>query len=186
MALNETRAKALQDIYLICRHPTALGWLQLEVESMCRPLISYQAKSTGCHFSQDRMQDIAYEASTRFVEMYLKNPEWTCKSFGKRLHFEVLYFLYDNKKGKRIHENSEDISQMQIEAEVKDEVEDTRFVIEDIMSDTVYWRNILLNCYRSRTYRSFILSIEPIVGRRWIYDHSARLYKLYKNTRRLK
>lgn len=182
MSLNENRAKLLQNIYLISRHPTALGWLQKEVESMCNPILIYQSKSTGYMFDEETKKNITYEASTRFIEMYLKNPEWYCKSFGKRIHFEVLFFLYDRKKKNEIQ--TEEIEE-NIQQKDKDYVEDTTFVIQDIMSDTVYWRNILLNCYKSRSYKSFILSIEPIVGRKWIYDHAKRLHKLYINTRKI-
>jgi len=182
--LDEKRAATLQTMYLVSRHPVILVELQREAEAMCRPLISQQLKKTGISFfPKEKINFISYESSTRFMEMYLKNPEWVCRSFAARLNLEVIYHLY-NKKNKQL-DKLEDISTQPISNPEPVQQEDTRFVIEDIMSDTVYWRNVLMNCYRSKSYRSFILSIEPIVGRRWIYDRAQRLHKLYKNTRRI-
>lgn len=178
--LDETRAKTLQDLYLLTRHPLLLSHLRSEIENMSRPLFSIQSKKTGFVLSRERRNELSYEASTRFCEMYLKNPLWYCRSFRNRIYLEVLFFLYSPKFRREPEEELLPNTKM----EEKLVEEDDNFVIEDIMSDTPYWRNILINCYKSKSYKSFILSIEPIVGRSWIYDHARRLHKLYKFTRR--
>lgn len=178
--LDETRARALQEMYIISKHPVILSHLRHEIECMSLPLFVSQLKKTGYRMDNERLDELAYESSTRFIEMYLKNPDWECRSFRNRIYLEVLFFLYSPKAKQQPHEELDET----VHTPEPEYEEDTRFVIEDIMSDTTYWRNVLMDCWRSKTYRSFILTINQYVDKKWIYDHAIRLHKLYVYTRK--
>jgi hypothetical protein len=179
--LDETRAKALQEIYLVSKHPIILGCLRSEIESMSQPLFILQLKKTGFHMPKDTIEELAYDASTRFIEMYMKDSNWECRSFRNRIYLEVLFFLYSKKKK---NEKCQDELDVNMASPEKEHDEDTRFVIEDLMSDTVYWRNVLIDCYKAKSYKAFIITINAYLDKKFIYDHAVRLHKLYIHTRR--
>lgn len=180
--INETRCKTFQNAYMVSLSPVILVLLQREVEAIAKPLCVIQVKKTGGWISTERVDEIAYESSTRFMEMYLKNPNWYCTSFRNRIYLEVLYFLY-SKKARAIEEEALPYN---LTIDIPDQLEDVNYVLEDIMFDTPYWRNVFIDCYRSRRYKEFILKCTQYVSKQWIYDHAIRLRKLFLYTRREK
>jgi len=181
--LDETRAKLLQDVYYISnRNPIILGFLQREVEVISHILFNLHAKKV--HYWRDFGLD-AWEASTRFIEMYLKHPDWVCKSFRNRIYLEVKYQLYNDKQKRHdIHSSDEEVP-IDAQSLPKVEQEDTRWVLEDLKSDyPEYYSTILFECYRSKSFKDFILNIKDFIPKRYIYDNAGKLKMLYKNTRR--
>jgi hypothetical protein len=181
--LDETRAQLLQDVYYISnKNPIILGLLQREVEVITHILFNIHANKV--HYWRD-FGDDAWEASTRFIEMYLKHSEWMCKSFRNRLYLEVKYQLYNDKKKKQdFYLSDEEVSET-IQNLPKPETEDYLWVLEDLKFDKPeYYKKIMFDCYTSRTYKQFILKLSEYTSKRWIYDYSIRLNKLYKYTRR--
>lgn len=182
--LDETRAHFLQDVYYISnRNPIILSLLHNEVNILTKILFDIYSRKIG--FKRDFTEDI-WNASTNFISMYLKHPNWRCKSFRNRLYLEVKYQLH-NPQIKRIGVVKFVEIPETLEVKEKELKEDVRWILEDIkFSQPEFYSTILFDCYRARTYKSFILKLSTYVRKRWIYDHSSRLHNLYKNTRRNK
>lgn len=180
--MNETRVRALQSAYLITRKPTFLFHYQQEVQKILKKIMYYKLTKSGVTYPIYKMDELSHDASIRFIEQYIKNDNYICIQFSTRLNHEALFALYNKKtKTKDQHETAlYDNVEVQVESK-----EDDRFVIEDIMSDTTYWRNVLQDCYRATSFKKFLLTINQYVSVQWIVDHVKRLKKLYKNTRRL-
>jgi hypothetical protein len=180
--LDETRAKFLQDVYYISnQNSLILGLLQEEVRTIAHILFHIHARKTKYYAD---FTDHAWKASTRFIEMYLKYPNWKCKSFRNRVYLEVKYQLY-NPKVQRDDAIKWAPLEDAIILEKKEEDEDTRWVLEDLKSSQPdLYSTILFDCYKSRTYKSFILKLSTYTSKRFIYDNAKKLNYLYKYTRR--
>lgn len=181
--LDETKAKFLQDVYYISnQNSIILGLLQEEVRTIAHILFHIHARKTKYYAD---FTEHAWRASTSFIEMYLKHSEWRCISFRNRIYLEVKYQLYNPKV-----QREDAISWSPLEdvpTTLVDDVEDTRWVLEDIAnSQPQYYSTILFDCYKSRTYKSFILKLSTYICKRWIYDNAKKLNYLYKYTRRKK
>lgn len=173
--IDQTKLKKLQIIYLMTRSDKIYVEIDRLLSDLTSTLMIKILNKTHYIMPKAEFIDKRDEAKFRFLQMYLKNPEWYCTHFSTRLAMDIRYILYNNQMKVCPLEPS-----LYIEKEYKEPEDD---VLGDIIKDTKYWRNIFLLCYKSRSYKGFILGIEPIVGKRWIYDHAKRLKKLYKNTR---
>lgn len=183
--LDETRAHFLQDVYYISsRSPIILGMLQEEVRTISHILLHIQARKTK--YFKDFTED-AWQTSTSFISIYLKNPEFKCNSFRNRIYLEVKYQLYNPKQKREDAVKYVELTQTnEYSILPTDEPEDVRYVLEDIKdSKPENYNVILFDCYKSKSYKSFILKLDSYLPRRWIYDHAVRLKLLYKNTRRV-
>lgn len=174
--IDQTKLKKLQIIYLMTRSDSILVELDKHLTNLTSTLMIKILNKTHYIMPKAEFIDKRDDAKYRFLQMYLKHPEWYCNKFSTRLAMDIRYILYSNQlKTQQLDDN---------QIKIIKETESTQDVLGDVIKDTPYWRNIFLICYRSRSYKSFILKIEYIVGRQWIYDHAERLRKLYKNTRR--
>lgn len=182
--LDETRAHFLQDVYYISnRNPIILSLLHDEVNILIK--ILFDIYSRKIDFKRDFSDDI-WAASTNFIEMYLRNPGWKCKSFRNRLYLEVKYQLH-NPKAKKLDAIKYTEMPETLETTQAEDREDDRWVLEDLKSSQPdLYSTILFTCYRSKTYKSFILRLSTMVSKRWIYDNATKLNYLYKYTRRKK
>lgn len=182
--LDETRAHLLQDIYYISsQNPMILGMLHEEVVTISHILLNIQARKTK--YIKDFTTE-AWESASNFISIYLKRPGWICESFRNRIYLEIKYELYNPKKKKY-----DQIKQTELDESIcKDlpqEKEDSIWVLEDLkFSFPEKYSKILFDCYKARSYKSFILTISKYLTKRQIYDHALRLNVLYKNTRRVK
>lgn len=180
--INETRVRALQSAYLVTRKPTFLFHYQQEVQNIIKKIMYYKLIKSGVIYPQYKMEEISHDASIRFIEQYIRNTEYVCMQFSSRLNKEALFALYDKKIKAKDRNEMPLYEDMSICVDVK---EDDTWVIEDIMSDTIYWRNVLLDCYKATSFKKFLITISAYVSVQWITDHVKRLKKLYKNTRRI-
>lgn len=177
-------AESLQERYLETRADADWEALRKEVESIATGLIYYFLRKTGGFIHN--VPEMAYECSTRFMEMYSpkkKNPNWRCQSFSYRVGCEAKYFLY-NKKQRQVDMEVQLDPNFEYEAPARQEKESLDRVIEDLMEDSEYWRNILLDCYKARSFKAFITSIAQYQDREFCETHILRLKDLYKNTRK--
>ena len=182
--INCVLAESLQERYLETREDLDWEALRKEVEQIAIALLYAEAKKRG--FYRPDLEDFAYEASTRFMEMYSpqkKNPNWRCQSFSYRVGCEVRYLLY-NKKQQRIDQELDFDPAMECEGPAPSRWESLDHVIEDLMEDTPWWRNVLLDCYKARSFKAFITSIAAYQDREFCETHILRLKDLYKNTRK--
>ena len=178
--IQDNKVKELQDRYLLDRTDENFCNLYNEVLEISKALVFVKAKKNHVFVDYKYLSE---EATLRFMEMYLKNPNWSATSIVKRIDFDVLYIMY-NKKQIQHDKESEHLNE---ELEVKQNIvyeEDTDSVIEDLMKDSVYWRNILLDCYKARSFRGFITKLSAYENRKFCEDHMERLKKLYKHTRK--
>lgn len=178
--VDERLARSLQETYLETRDQTTLAHLKAEVEAIAASLARKHMAKTGCYYSDDDMMILADACAIRFIEQYLKHEDWMCRKFAPRVMLEVKYYLY-NRKAKR-----EEPVQIDNNVQEAEHVrpEDTGHILGDIIASNKYWRNVLLDCYKAKSYKAFILGISSYSRRRWIYDHAERLHLLYKYTRR--
>lgn len=134
----------------------------------------------------DSLDELADACAVRFIEMYLKVPGWKCENFGKRIWHEVMYYLHGDRPGtlRRIEKNEVGEIPEAVTMPEPVESESTADSMGDIIGSQPYWRNVVIDCYKAKTYKGFVLAISAYCGRRWIYDHAARLHHLYKQTRR--
>lgn len=178
--VDERLAHSLQAQYLETRDPATLAAIKGEVESIAGNLARKHLAKTGCFYSDDDLMILADSCAIRFIEQYLKHETWFCRKFASRIMLEVRYFLYNRNVVRDppvpIPDN--------IQEAALDKPEDTTSILGDIIISNQYWRNILLDCYKAKAYKAFILCIDKYSSRRWIYDHAARLHLLYKYTRR--
>lgn len=179
--LDETKVRALQSAYLITRHPHFLFHFQQEVQSLIQNIIFYKTSKSGYYMDEDRIQELSWDASTRFIEQYLKRSSYSCQMFSTRLNSEALYALYNRKRKSR--EKFETRLFDTIEIKEPEYKEDTRWVLEDLKSDTEHWKRLFIDCYKAKSYKSFLLKASEYVSVRWITDHQQRLKKLYRHTR---
>lgn len=180
--MKESERQELQKIYLQTRDEKILFKIKNESFKLCKIIIFKELRRTGLKQTMEQIDFISDDASMRFIEMYLKYPSWSCRSFPSRLRHEVLYQMYNRKK--KLLDKTVSINNIEIESTDNFKKENTDFVIQDIICDTIYWRNVFLNCYKARSFKSFVLSLTQFVSKRWVLDHAARLKKLYKFTRR--
>lgn len=180
--LDETRAKLLQDVYYISnQNPLILNLLTKEVVKLTEILTLIHSRKIK--FYRDFEEDI-WNASTQFVQMYLKNPNWYCNSFRNRIYLDIINTLHKPKVRK--HDDAKlqplDDNQAELPKAVK---EDDGWVLEDVKFDHPdKYKWIMFECYRARTFKSFILKLSTKIPKRWIYDNATKLNKLYKFTRR--
>ena len=178
--LDEKKAHRLQIAYHITHDGMVYMALQEEVYNICCVLLQLQCGKTGYNLSNREMVTLAQSSSERFMQLYVKHPNYVVKSFRNRLYLEVKYALYSPKRRKDERIEEADISTYtELVSPTPELPEDTRYVIEDLMEDFTYWRNIILDAYSCKSYKKFILSIEKYTTRRAIYDHAERLHKLF-------
>lgn len=178
--INDKLVLQLQEKYLSSRADYDFEKLRTAVQGIAKSLILLKLKGKDIYLDADEK---SYDASIRFMMMYLKHPTWSCKAFAFRIDCEVKYILY-NKKQQKIDKEIE-IPETVFYTEIQLK-EKTNRVIEDLMEDSEYWRNILLDCYKSTSFKLFILKLSKYHNRQFVEDHFDRLKLLYKNTRRNK
>jgi len=188
--LDETKAKFLQDVYFILRDNSpesagiVLSWLEQEVKIIAEILARIQARKTD--YILPATIQVPALAASRFIEMYLKNSEWECRSFRNRIYLEVLFFLYGPntmRAEQYLNIVNTDVSELNISNAEEEKKEDIRTVIEDIRA-LKDGDKIILICSKAESYKKFILKIAEFLPRRKIYDFAVRFRLLYKNTRR--
>jgi hypothetical protein len=57
--------------------------------------------------------------------------------------------------------------------------ENPKHYLKDLLSDHDNGDFIVYTLYKSKTYRTAILKIEKVVGKRWIYDRAIKLKYVY-------
>lgn len=176
--INDSLAKELQTTYLASRLDKDFAALHKEIQNIATSLIFLKIKGTGVYLD---VREKSWDASTRFMEMYLKNPNWVCSAFAFRIDCEVKYILY-NKKQRQFDSESEIPPDHILPQPTKKENIDN--VIEDLMEDSVYWRNILIDCYRAKSFKAFVTKMSAYHDRAFMEEHILRLKALYKHTRR--
>ena len=178
--INDKIVKELQSKYLENRTDSNFENLRTAVQGIAKSLIMLKLKGKDVYLD---VEEKSYDASVRFMMMYLKHDTWSCQAFAFRIDCEVKYILY-NKKQQKIDKELE-IPETAFYTEVTPK-ETTDNVIEDLMEDCEYWRNILMDCYKSTSFKIFIMKCSKYVNRQFIEEHFDRLKDLYKNTRRNK
>lgn len=191
--LDETRARFLQDVFFILREPglpvstsagIILNHLRDEVKVLTEILLSIYLR--GKNFFVINKPELIERASLDFIEMYLKDEDWVCRSFRNRIYLGMLSAVHGSyKQIQERHEKTEDIHSFQIPNPEKPKQEDTRTVIEDIR-ELPRGDDIIIKCYKAQSYKKFIFDIASFVPRRVIYDFAKRFRLLYKYTRRKK
>lgn len=180
--IDQKRARLLQDIYNISKSNQVLGLLHQEITQIAQSILWLKIKKSG--IKMDDIHQAAWDAATRFIEMYLKHEDWNCNSFTTRIDLEVKYYLYNPKKQKREKAEKYELDPNMQEYD-KQEKEDTRWTLKDIKySQPENYSFILYTAYTSLSYKSFIIRLSTKLSKRWMLDHAQRLKLLYKYTRR--
>lgn len=187
---DDTRAKACQAVYILTRDDIALGELYKECIDITRDRLSYALHSTQFSMDRDRFDRVVNDATINLLEYYLKKRDYVVRFFNQRLLQEVRRVLYsphgvhanDNKWDKRNVQLADEHAE--IESPQLEEKTDLSYALQDILSEHEYGKKIVIDIYRSKTYKAAILTISKYVSKRWIYDRAEKLYRVYKFTRR--
>ena len=179
--IRDKKVIELQSIYLSDRSDTNFYELYKEILQISRALLFIKAKKSGIFIDVDTLSE---DAALRYMEMYLKDEKWFATNIVKRLDFDILYVLYNKKQRQHDLESIELDTTLEIYPPERIIEESLETVIEDFMEDSIYWRNILLDCYKSRSFKEFITKLSAYENRKFCEDHIERLKNLYKNTRR--
>ena len=175
--LDNEKISKLQENYLSDRNDDNFEKMRLEVQNISSIIIYTELKKTGAYL---KVSEKSYDTSIHFMMMYLKNPEWKCTAFYFRIRCDVLHILYNKGQQKSDKECIMPQKMEYIQPNVKENTDST---LESMIEDSPYWRNILLDCYHSKTFPGFITTISKYHNRTWCFDHIHRLKHLYKYSR---
>ena len=174
--MKKSKIYTLQDIYLCTRSNLILDLLYKEILILAEKIVYKKQHKMPFQKQKER----AESAAIRFLQMYLNHKNWSCYNFPVRLGLDVTYVLY--RKEQR---NIDNMYQLNYNLTAPEPVskENLDSVLEDIQADSIHWKKIFLLCYKARSYKKFILDLSEIESKRFIYDHAARLHKIYKRLR---
>ena len=80
--IQDNKVKELQDRYLLDRTDENFCNLYNEVLEISKALVFVKAKKNGVFVDYKYLSE---EATLRFMEMYLKNPNWSATNIVKRI-----------------------------------------------------------------------------------------------------
>ncbi len=90
--IDNRKAIGLQEIYKAGRKE-ALGPLCLECTSIAAIIVKAECKRRHLYLRRERIEEIANDAATKLIEMYLKNPSYEVRCFSARLRLNVRLIL---------------------------------------------------------------------------------------------
>lgn len=175
---REKKIYTLQNIFVMTRDEHMLLVLYKEIQTLAEKIICKKTHNEMPHYLQ---KEKATDAAFRFLEMYIKHEDWECFNFPVRLGLDVQFILHNRQL--QAWDKVEVIPKSFYKE--PDQQEDVDFVLNDIKSESENWKEIFIICYRAKSFKSFILELDKIENRQWIYDHVKRLKCLYKYTRRM-
>jgi hypothetical protein len=179
--IDENVAHELQRRHIAGEHGAFSG-LYAECRRITETLAKAYASRHECDISN--LEDTIQIILSRVLSRY-RNPGYKIFSFSKVLNIEVVHELSNHKGPKAAFAKSivpiESIPEPASKSKETQTVRPGEYFTE-ILRDPGGVR-IVFTLRRSTTYRSAILSIESIAGRRWIYDNAERLFYLWKHMR---
>ena len=183
MAYNESQALKWQLLYRFSKEERYFQKLFLECFAISLMITKSALKRYHLSFPQERVYDIAVDATARLLERIKGTPGYHISVFRSALYFEVKYALH-NKKAKDYDTFETPLldDHYQIPSPERDYEEDVRTPLEDIL-ELPGGKRIVITCYRSSSYKKFILRISEFIPKRVIYSYACRLHLLYKHTR---
>jgi len=139
--------------------------------------------------SEPESDEMSHDSASRLLSQYLKHPGYRVTNFRRRVYFECQYQLFDGGHQDR---PSKAIKRKMVPLDAVTEVkagngnghEDTSYSLQDILSDHPQGAQIIIDIFRSKSYREAMETVSTYVSKRWLFDHAVRLKHVYRNTRR--
>ncbi len=86
--IDNRKALGLQAIYKAGRKE-ALDALYLECVSIASIIVKAECKRRHIYFVHEKIEQIANDAATKLIEMYLKSPDYEVRCFSARLKLNI-------------------------------------------------------------------------------------------------
>ena len=166
----------LQEIYLESRSQRDFEALYRSVKELAYKIALGKVRKDG------NIQEVAGDATARFMMMYIKYPLWKCTSFRVRVGRDVQSIIcipLRTSTAKHIHGKCGILTGMEPAREEKALPADIMEVLEDDKDR----KDILLWVYHSDTLRGFLKGLEAYKTVQWIMDNYDGLHGLYFKTR---
>lgn len=180
--MSEHRAIGLQSIYRAGRKE-ALGALAEDCKAIAAHIVRTECRSHGLHFTVERIEELAHEASARFIEQYLKHPGYEVRNFGCRIRYDVRHVMYDRERKKQKSFEAHQELMGETEKYPTQDREPQRFspasALDELVADHPRGKKIAADLYRTRNYRLAVKRIAVYVERRWIYEHAEALHQIF-------
>jgi hypothetical protein len=180
--LDVSTAISLQDQYL-AGNKRMLSALYCEVSRLVDSVLNKRA------LDEQERTDIAHDVASRLCARYLRPEGYRVQSFRRTIWLECKHRVTDGghqeRPGKQIEKKMLPIEAiLDVEAKDRNGHEDTTYSLQDILSDHAMGYQIVIDIYRSRSYREAMERVAVYATRRWMLDHCVRLKYVYKHTRR--
>lgn len=133
-----------------------------------------------CRLPQNRMEEIAHDATARIMERMERNPSYRIKSVRQVLGYEIRGQVYDRKL----------VAWESRASPLQDAAISEKSLAEPgLLSDLLVQpdgQRIVLEIYYAKSFRSLCLRLESVNGMRWLCDNVQAVKSVYDNTRGLK
>jgi len=140
------------------------------------------------YFTPDHRSEIAHDAVTRAIEMYLKHPDQKSMPLDKRIGNEITFQLH-NRKIKAIDQNEvfyDHFDNVLIDLSKQKPTQKEDYLNKVKEDSRVDGFQIVYDIYKGKYYRSIIKAIEKYTPRPWIKAHAVELHTIFIYTRNKK
>jgi len=137
-----------------------------------------KVKLNPCEFKR-----VVYDATIIFYEEYLLKPEKPINKYYPVNMYSVKTALWGRPRGRHSRKYEQNTICMTKAHECieyhTEEKENPRDYLKDILTDHANGDYIVYTLYKARSYKSAILKIEKLTGKRWLYDRAVKLKYVY-------
>lgn len=189
--LSNDELVKLQDTWIATQSDEVFTQLYIACLSVARAAIKDRLGKTGWRLTPSQLKEKAHDATMLFLGMLKKGYQadpahpWRCQYFKARMMFDVRVVLYRKDYREESHEELDAQLPSTLLYKAPEERADYDEMFHELMQSP-YSNTIILELYRHKSYKDFILAVARFVPKSWIYNRAVALKAIFKHTRKRK